>query len=83
MVRAASHPPEQARKGAEEDSRTLLPQGVATCNHALLVFQADGEPMGNGWLRLGPLPDVTYGYLLVVPPRSSAAGPRPLGRGPR
>ncbi|ARH89052.1 GNAT family N-acetyltransferase [Streptomyces sp. MOE7] len=37
---------------------------MATCDHALWVLQADGEPIGNGRLRHGPLPDVTYGYLL-------------------
>ncbi|MFH9228986.1 GNAT family N-acetyltransferase [Streptomyces lydicus] len=74
MVRAGSHTPEQASKKAEEDYRTLLPQGVATPDNTLLVLQADGEPIGNGWLRHGHLPEVTYGYSLVVHPQFRGRG---------
>ncbi|MFH8632201.1 hypothetical protein ACH4CC_20385 [Streptomyces lydicus] len=50
-VRAGSHTPEQARKKAEEDCRTLLPQGVATPDNTLLVLQADGELVLQGRRR--------------------------------
>ncbi|MEU5239403.1 GNAT family N-acetyltransferase [Streptomyces lydicus] len=74
MARAGSHTPEQAGKKAEEDYRTLLPQGVATPDNTLLVLPADGEPIGNGWLRHGHLPEVTYGYSLVVDPQFRGRG---------
>jgi|SRR5882757_4597268 len=74
MVRAGSWTPEQARKKAEEDYRTLLPEGVATADNTILVFQSDGGPIGNGWLRHGHLPEVTYGYSLVVHPQFRGRG---------
>jgi ribosomal protein S18 acetylase RimI-like enzyme len=74
MVRAGSWTPEQARKKAEEDYRTLLPEGVDTPDNTLLVLQGDGEPIGNGWLKHGHLPAVTYGYSLVVHPEFRGRG---------
>ncbi|WP_037908996.1 GNAT family N-acetyltransferase [Actinacidiphila yeochonensis] len=74
MVRAGSWTPEQARQKAGEDYRTLLPEGVATPDTTLVVLQAGGEPIGNGWLRHGYLPGVTFGYSLLVHPEFRGRG---------
>ncbi|WP_035839965.1 GNAT family N-acetyltransferase [Kitasatospora azatica] len=77
ILRSGSLEPEQARRKAEEDFQRLLPEGLATPDTALVVLEADGEPIGNAWVRHGHLPGVSYGYDLVVHPEFRGRG---LGR---
>ncbi|MEY9950543.1 N-acetyltransferase family protein [Kitasatospora sp. GAS1066B] len=74
MVQAGARTPEQARQKAEEDYRTLLPEGVSTPDNTLLVLEADGESIGTGWLHHHHLPGVTFGFSLLVHPEFRGRG---------
>jgi ribosomal protein S18 acetylase RimI-like enzyme len=66
IVRAGALSPEEAAHKSDRDFAGLIPDGLATPDHAFLVLEAAGEPIGTGWLRHGHLPGVTYGYSLHV-----------------
>ncbi|WP_405013506.1 GNAT family N-acetyltransferase [Kitasatospora sp. NBC_01539] len=74
IVRAGSHTAEEARRKSDADFLRLLPEGMATPGHAFLVLEADGGPVGTGWLLHGFLPGVTFGYALDVHPRHRGKG---------
>lgn len=66
IVRAGALSPEDAARKSDRDFAKLIPEGLATAGNTFLVFEADGERIGTGWLRHGHLPGVTYGYSLHV-----------------
>ncbi|MCX4844981.1 GNAT family N-acetyltransferase [Streptomyces sp. NBC_00893] len=74
IVRAGSLSHEEALSKSARDFAELLPEGLATPDHTLLVLEAAGEPIGTGWLRHRHLPGVTYGYGLHVQERYRGKG---------
>ncbi|WP_328327858.1 MULTISPECIES: GNAT family N-acetyltransferase [unclassified Streptomyces] len=67
IVRAGALSPEEAVRKSDRDFVELLPDGLATPDHTLLVLEAAGEDqLGTGWLKHGFLPGVTYGYSLHI-----------------
>ncbi|MFE7469123.1 GNAT family N-acetyltransferase [Streptomyces sp. NPDC057499] len=66
IARSGALGPEEARRKSDRDFAELLPEGLDTPDNTFLVLEADGEPVGNGWLKHGYLPGVTYGYGLRV-----------------
>lgn len=43
-------PPDEARRKADRDMASVLPQGLATPGQAILVLEADGERVGRLWV---------------------------------
>ena len=43
-------PPAAARRKAQEDLEHILPDGLATANHAILVIEQGGTAVGRLWL---------------------------------
>ncbi|MEV5145259.1 GNAT family N-acetyltransferase [Streptomyces sp. NPDC052727] len=74
IVRAGGMSPEEAARKADRDFGKLLPQGLETPDHSILVLEAAGERIGTGWLKHGHLPGATYGYSLHVQERHRGKG---------
>ncbi|PBC80064.1 ribosomal protein S18 acetylase RimI-like enzyme [Streptomyces sp. TLI_235] len=74
IVRSGSHTEPEARAKSAADFARLLPEEMATRGHAFLVLEADGGPIGTGWLLHGFLPGVTFGYSLDVRPELRGRG---------
>jgi GNAT superfamily N-acetyltransferase len=74
IIRAGALDPEQARTKSAQDFAHLLPDGLASTGHAILVLEAGGEAVGTGWLLHGFLPGVTFGYSLEVHPEHRGNG---------
>jgi len=53
-ARAGSRPADKSLEMAHEEFQKLLPEGLATPEHHLLVGIVDGEPIGFLWLRIPP-----------------------------
>ncbi|MEU3714062.1 GNAT family N-acetyltransferase [Streptomyces catenulae] len=78
IVRAGALTRDEALRKAEKDFAELLPQGLSTPGHAVLVLQVEGAPVGSAWLHHGHLPGVTYGFSLNVDDAQRGKG---YGRG--
>ncbi|MFD7426480.1 GNAT family N-acetyltransferase [Streptomyces sp. NPDC059818] len=74
IVRAGAKSPEGAARKADDDFAKLIPGGLATPDTTLLVLEAEGEPIGTGWLKHGHLPGATYGYSLHIDERHRGKG---------
>ncbi|MFJ4526542.1 GNAT family N-acetyltransferase [Streptomyces sp. NPDC088810] len=74
IVRSGAMSREEAVRKADRDFANLLPEGLATPDSSLLVFEAEDERIGSGWLKHGYLPGVTYGYSLHVEERYRGRG---------
>jgi len=53
-ARAGSRPADKSLEMAHEEFQKLLPHGLATPEHHLLVGHVDGAPVGFLWLRIPP-----------------------------
>ncbi|GAA2462107.1 hypothetical protein GCM10010433_75540 [Streptomyces pulveraceus] len=74
IIRAGTLSREEAVRKSDRDFADLLPEGLATPDHTLLVLEVAGEPIGTGWLKHRHLPGVTYGYGLHVQERFRGKG---------
>ncbi|MER5637176.1 GNAT family N-acetyltransferase [Kitasatospora sp. NPDC002227] len=74
MVDTGTWTEAEARSKSDQDFAELLPEGLATAGHTLLMLLAEGEPVGSAWLHHGHLPGVTYGYSLHVQPEFRGKG---------
>ncbi|MFE3946618.1 GNAT family N-acetyltransferase [Streptomyces sp. NPDC059118] len=74
IIRAGTLSQEEAVRKSDRDFADLLPEGLATPDHTLLVLEAAGEPIGTGWLKHRHLPGITYGYGLHVQERFRGKG---------
>jgi GNAT superfamily N-acetyltransferase len=74
IVRSGTLSHEEAVRKSDRDFASLLPEGLATPDHTLLVLEAAGEPIGTIWLKHRQLPGVTYGYGLHVQERYRGRG---------
>lgn len=64
-IRAGSMPRDTAHELAEKQFADLLPDGVATPDHHLLVPEVDGSPVGLLWLFRRP-DDTVYVYDVAI-----------------
>ncbi|MFF5535927.1 GNAT family N-acetyltransferase [Streptomyces cinerochromogenes] len=74
IIRSGAMGREEAVRKADRDFANLLPEDLATPDSSLLVFEAEGERIGTGWLKHGYLPGVTYGYSLHIEERHRGRG---------
>jgi ribosomal protein S18 acetylase RimI-like enzyme len=51
-IKAGSMPADKAHEMAAKQFAELLPDGLATTAHHLLIGEADGEPVGILWLNI-------------------------------
>ncbi|MFF2010726.1 GNAT family N-acetyltransferase [Streptomyces sp. NPDC058195] len=62
ITRSGALSAEEALRKSDRDFAELIPEGLDTPDNTFLVLEANGEPVGTGWLKHGYLPGVTYGY---------------------
>ncbi|MFF2524628.1 GNAT family N-acetyltransferase [Streptomyces liangshanensis] len=74
IVRSGSLTPEEARIKSDRDFADLLPAGPATPDHAVVVLEAAGAPIGTLWLKHHHLPGVTFGFSLEIDERFRGQG---------
>ncbi|MFF6999092.1 GNAT family N-acetyltransferase [Streptomyces sp. NPDC008313] len=74
IVRSGALSPEDAVRKSDRDFAGLLPEGLSTPGNSFLVLEAEGEPIGTGWLKHGYLPGTSYGYSLHVDEKHRGRG---------
>jgi len=70
-------PPDLARQRSERQSAELLPDGLATAGHDILVITSDGEWVGALWVCHGVEPDTSFVFDVEI---DAAFRGRGLGR---
>jgi GNAT superfamily N-acetyltransferase len=66
IVRSGALTADEARLKSDQDFAELLPGGLATPDHTILVLEAGGAPIGTLWLKHRHLPGVTFGFSLEI-----------------
>lgn len=66
IVRSGAMTPDEARRKADNAYTELIPQGLDTEDHSILVLEHAGARIGTGWLKHRHLPGVTFGFSLEI-----------------